>query len=289
MLERQHRRRRLDTEPRQPRVLLVGPAHLVDQEQPHPLAPAGPQDERFPALVHGRGPPLPAVPRGVVLGRSVRGVVVDQAPRIGEHVPRVAVLGPAGDHHERAHRRARRRRPVRHRAHRHRDRRPREIRIRQLGQRREGGITRQYHPPQPPAAQPRVVDVVEPPQVVARTVRRPRRRVDVEGERLGDAERLLVDEHRPRVVPLARPPHPVHDEAVLLLVRALDQPDPHPLAGVAADGRGVRQGGGPRRLGALGLLDLGSASSAGSPGGTSCWVVNQVDGSRPRKVSGALR
>ena len=33
----------------------------------------------------------------------------------------------------------------------------------------------------------------------------------------------------------------------------LERADPHPLAGVAADGRGVRQGGGPRRLGALGL------------------------------------
>ena len=62
VLERQHRRRRLDAEPRQARVLLVvGPAHLVDQEQPHPLAAAGPQDQRFAGLVHGRGPPLAAV------------------------------------------------------------------------------------------------------------------------------------------------------------------------------------------------------------------------------------
>ena len=60
-------------------------------------------------------------------------------------------------------------------------------------------------------------------------------RVDVEGEGLGDAEGLLVDQRRRRVVPLPAPPHPVQGEAVLLLVGALDQPDPEALARVGAD------------------------------------------------------
>ena len=42
------------------------------------------------------------------------------------------------------------------------------------------------------------------------------------------------------IVPLPAPPHPVQHEAVLLLVRALDQPDPQALAGVGPDHAGVR-------------------------------------------------
>ena len=62
---------------------------------------------------------------------------------------RVAVLGPAGHHHERAHRRVRRRRPVRHRAQRHRDLRRRPARAAAGTRDRRGSATR--HSPQQPS------------------------------------------------------------------------------------------------------------------------------------------
>ena len=65
-------------------------------------------------------------------------------------------------------------------------------------------------------------------------------RVDVQGEGLGDAQGLLVDQERAGVVPFLAPAHPVQDEAVLLLVRALDQPDPQPLPGIGVHDLGVR-------------------------------------------------
>ena len=247
VLDREPRRARLDPEPGQegigvePRVVLVprrnaggdlvgvgvelGQEDLVDEGDPHPLARPGPQHE-WPGLVVG------PVDAEVIVGQGQRWPVrqhVLQPPRVGEHVPPVLVLAPPGDHEVVA---VRLRRPRGHGpggAGRGRER--RKVRV---------GRTGDESPDQPPAAQPQVVHRVERPEVVAGPVGAGFLRVDVEGERLGDAEGLLVDQRGRRVVPLPAPPHPVQHEAVLLLVRALDEPDPQALARVGADHAGVR-------------------------------------------------
>ena len=97
------------------------------------------------------------------------------------------------------------------------------------------------HPHDAPAAEPQVVGGGRRVQVVADAVLAdPAIHLrDLEVERLGDTDRLRVDQRRLRVVGTEAPSVSVHLDSMLLLLRPLDHPVFHPVTGIRLEDRGL--------------------------------------------------
>ena len=75
--------------------------------------------------------------------------------------------------------------------------------------------------------------------MVTDAIRRGIRRIDVEREGFRNPQRLLIDERCIGMAPIAPPTQAVHGEAVLLLMRHLDQPDAESPARISVDDRRI--------------------------------------------------
>ena len=63
--------------------------------------------------------------------------------------------------------------------------------------------------------------------------------VDVQREGFRNAERLLIDQCRIGIAPVAPPAQAVRGEAMLFFMRSLDQTYPQALTGIGADNRRI--------------------------------------------------